>query len=181
VQALIGHGGDDVAALDLDLGAHLFQRLEMQIDRAGADGAAAGQRHLGFAAAGQQRAQHQHRGAHLAHQIIGGRGVGDGLGVELEHAARMPPVGGLAVQDHLDTVLSQQVGHGGDVGQMRQIGEIERLVGQQAGRHQRQRRVLGATDGDGALERRTADDSDLIHGYSDLKNYRRGRVTPVWD
>ena len=38
-----------------------------------------------------------------------------------------------------------------DVGELRQVGEDQRLVGQQARGHQRQRRVLGAADRDLAL------------------------------
>ena len=38
--------GDDIAAVDLDLGAELLQRHDEQVDRPRADGAAARQRHL---------------------------------------------------------------------------------------------------------------------------------------
>ena len=44
----------------------------MQIHRAGPDGAAAGHGYAGFAEPGQQRAEHEHRGAHGFDQFIGG-------------------------------------------------------------------------------------------------------------
>ena len=43
--------GDHIAALDGDLGAELLHGQEMHVDGPRADGAAAGQRHLGLAAA----------------------------------------------------------------------------------------------------------------------------------
>src|SRR3546814_6548950 len=68
-----------------------------------------------------------------------------------------------AVQMQRDAELTQQIGHGRDVGEMRQIGETQRLVGEQRRRHQRQRRILCAADHDFAVERRAAADPDLVH------------------
>jgi len=45
-------------------------------------------------------------------------------------------------------VLHQQVRHRRDVGEVREVGENQRLCRQQARRHQRQRRVLGAANRD---------------------------------
>ena len=53
-----------IAAVDIDLGAELFQAHEMQIDRPRADGAAAGQRDLGLSHAGDQRPEHPEAGPH---------------------------------------------------------------------------------------------------------------------
>ena len=58
----------------------------MEIDRAGADGAAAGQRDPRLAHARDQRAEHEDRGAHLAHDVVGRLGVGD-RAAERERAA----------------------------------------------------------------------------------------------
>ena len=69
-QAARGLGVDE-AALDFDLGAELRQPLQVQVDRAAADGAAAGQRHERLAAAREQRPEHEHACAHLAHELIG--------------------------------------------------------------------------------------------------------------
>ena len=68
--------GDDIAIFQRDGGAQRFQRLQVQIDRPGADGAAAGERDLGLAMAGQQRRQHLEAGAHFAHHVVGGEGGG---------------------------------------------------------------------------------------------------------
>jgi hypothetical protein len=69
--------GVDIAFVQIDLGAQRFQRLQVQVDGARADGAAAGQTHLGLAGAGDQRAQHVERGPHLADQVIGREAAGD--------------------------------------------------------------------------------------------------------
>src|ERR1700704_1031066 len=44
-QPILG-AGDDVSAIDLDLGAEIFERHDQKVDRARTDGAAAGHRHL---------------------------------------------------------------------------------------------------------------------------------------
>ena len=61
----------DVAVLDVDVGAHGLQARHMDVDRARADGAAAGQRHIGRAEARHQRPEHQDRGAHGLDQLVG--------------------------------------------------------------------------------------------------------------
>ena len=61
----------DVAVLEVDLGAHRLQALDVLVDRAQADRAAAGQRHARLAAARDQRPQHQDRGAHRLHELVG--------------------------------------------------------------------------------------------------------------
>jgi hypothetical protein len=63
--------GDDVAVLDRDVGAERLQALDVLVDRPGADGAAARQRHPRLAEAGDQRPEHQDRGAHRLHQVVG--------------------------------------------------------------------------------------------------------------
>ena len=50
-----------------------------------------------------------------------------------------------------------------DVGEPRHVVERQRLAGEQAGDHQGQRRILGAADRYGALERLTADNADPVH------------------
>ncbi|KAG1433795.1 hypothetical protein G6F57_021917 [Rhizopus arrhizus] len=68
LQAL-GRGLDE-AVLDHDLGAQRLQALDVLVDRARTDRAAARQRHFRSAEAGQQRAQHQDRGAHGLDQLV---------------------------------------------------------------------------------------------------------------
>ena len=69
--------GVDVAGFQPDLGAERLQALEVQVDRPGADGAAAGEGDASLAGAGQERAQHQDRGPHLGDDVVGRLGVGD--------------------------------------------------------------------------------------------------------
>src|SRR3546814_1487620 len=76
--------GVDVALLQADFGAKLLEAVQVEVDRARADGAAARQRHLGLADARHQRPQHQHRGAHLAHQVVRRDDGLDGRGARSE-------------------------------------------------------------------------------------------------
>ncbi len=133
----------DVAAFQADHRAHLLQALQVQIDRTGADGTAAGQGDLRLAAAGEQRAEHQDGGAHLAHDVVRRLGMGD-RAAERQHASVL---GGAF---HGDAVLRQQAAHGGDVGKLRHVFQHQPVIGQHAGGHQRQGGVLGAADGDPA-------------------------------
>jgi hypothetical protein len=161
--------GDDVALAELDLRPELGQGLQMQVDRSGADGAAARQRHPRPSAAGQQRPQYQQAGAHLAHQVVGRRGVADLAGDEVHQPAAVAVgAGEQAARRRLQVdrraVLAQQARHRPDVGQVRQVAQAEAVFGQQAGRHQRQRRVLRPTDRDYAVEGSAPADADSVHG-----------------
>ena len=75
----LGALATNIAGFDLDLRAELLHRHDMQIDRPRADGAAAGQRHLGLAAAGEQRPQHPEARPHLGDEFIRRRRIGDGV------------------------------------------------------------------------------------------------------
>ena len=135
----------------------------MEIDRPCADRAAPGQRHLCPAIARHQRPQHQNGSPHLAHEIVGRARLGDLPSRQLEHAPVMPAVRGMAVEMDRHTELGQQIGHGGDVGHMRQITQPQGLIGQQAGRHQGKSRILGPADRYLALEAAAAADSNPVH------------------
>ena len=185
--------GDHIALVELDGGTELFHALQVQIDRARADGAAAGQRHIRVAATGQQRAEHPEAGAHLRDEIIVRVRAGDGPGGEAQGApaglvggvrpeTRKPPgllIGqgeaaldgggqgfpGAAGIEHfdLDAEFRQQAGQGGDVGEARHVGEDQRLVGQEARDHQRQGGVLGAGNGNFPVKRVAAGKPDPVH------------------
>jgi hypothetical protein len=131
--------GIDVTVLDADLGAHRLQALDVLVDRPGADGAAAGQRHLGLAAAGHQRAEHQDRGAHGLDQFIGGDRIVQARGIQADAVA-------FALDLHAH--LLQQFQHGADVVQFRDIAQDQGFGTEQRGAEDRQRGVLGAGDGD---------------------------------
>ena len=62
----------DVAVFDNDFGAELFERLDVQINRARADGTTAGKRNAGVAETRDERAEREHRGAHRLDQFVGG-------------------------------------------------------------------------------------------------------------
>jgi hypothetical protein len=117
----------------------------------------------GLALARQQHAQHQHRGAHLAHQVIGRRGRGDLAGTQGQFAASSDRPRLSVLQGQLDPVLGQQAAQRGDVGQLRQVGQGQGVVGQQGRGHQRQGGVLRPADVDLALERAPAAYPDPVH------------------
>ena len=81
-EAALGRLGDDIALVDIDLGAELLEAEEEEIDRARADGAAAGQRDAGLVAAGEQRPDDPEAGAHLGDELVGRGGVDDVGGME---------------------------------------------------------------------------------------------------
>ena len=62
--------GADITVFNLDISAHRFQTLDVQVHRPGANGAAARQRYLSLTETGQQWPQHQDRGSHGAHQFV---------------------------------------------------------------------------------------------------------------
>jgi len=130
----------------------------MQVHRSRADGAAARQADLGVPGARDQRAQHIERRAHLPNLVIWGVGADDLRRVQ----PRLRP-GGTGRFDDLGAQTAQQFAQKARVGQARHVGEDERLVGEQSGRHQFEGRILGAADGDLSLQRRAADDGDLVH------------------
>ena len=142
--------GVDVAVLDADLGAHRLQALDVQIDRARADGAAAGQGHARLAEARQQRPQHQDGGAHGFHQFVGRFLVRDGFAAEGDVV--------LVVERDAHAHVAEQRQHGADVLEVRHVGQPQRLGGEQAGGQDRQRGVLGAGNAHLAVKRVAAVD-----------------------
>jgi hypothetical protein len=64
-QSAFWRAGDDIAFIDIDLGAERLQTIKKEIHRARADGAATGQRYAGFMAAGQQGPDNPEAGAHF--------------------------------------------------------------------------------------------------------------------
>ncbi len=161
----------DVAALDADLRAHGLEAAQVQVHRPRADGAAAGQRDLGVAEAGQQRPQHQDRGAHRLDQLIGRIAVLHLGAIELDRH--------LLAHHRLHAHVAEQLQGGGDVLQVRQVADGHRLVGQQGGAEDRQGGVLGAADPDLAVDRPAAGDDQLVHGASRLRRRRSPARRPT--
>jgi hypothetical protein len=165
-QSFLG-AGDDVSAIDLDLGAEIFERHDQKIDRARTDGAAAGHRHLRLAHARDQRRDHPEARAHARDQFIGRRGVDDVGGGNVQ---RLPVVlgftGPLAAHHDIDAVIAEDALKLADIGEARDIVENERLIGEQARDHQRQGGVLGARDRDGSVELLPTGDANAVHAQS---------------
>ncbi|MNY03740.1 hypothetical protein D3C86_1363760 [compost metagenome] len=155
----LGRVGGDVALFQLDLRAHGRQGHQVQVHRTRANRAAARQRDLGLARAGQQRPQDVERGPHLANQIIGGEGRGQFGRVEQGLLA----VSAVALR-HLDAELLQQLAEESGVRQTRHIGQQQGLIRQDRSRHQLDGRILGAADLDLAVQAVAAVDDDAVHG-----------------
>src|SRR5262249_29699175 len=103
--------GNDVTSGEVDLGAELLHRLDMQIDRTCADGAATWQRHLGPAATCNEGCEHPEARAHARHHLIGSGGIDDLCGAESEglsvaRALARP----LAGDSHIDAVIAENAG-----------------------------------------------------------------------
>src|SRR5690606_29069726 len=128
----------------------------------------------GLAAAGEQRAEHDDGGAQPLDQLVAGLGV-DLVGhVDDELAGPQGAAG---------TDVPEDVRHPLDVGDGRDVGDAVTARGQQRGGHQLEHRVLGAADGDGALQRSRGTDGDGwtggLHGgqYAPHEGRRGGTAT----
>jgi hypothetical protein len=129
----------------------------MEVDGAGANGTAAGQRNGRVARAGDQRAQHVETGAHFPHLFIG-RDRAFQLGrVEVAGRLALRPV-------DFDAQCFQQLRQETGVREARHIGQRDRLVGEQARDHELQGRVLGAGNANTAVQLSAANDVQSIHG-----------------
>jgi hypothetical protein len=156
--------------LERDLGAHRGEALEVLVDRAGADRAAAGQRHAAVAVARDQRPEDEHAGAHRLDQLV--RRLVVALAAR-RLRRRLDPaqvLGRLGVD--LAAEVAQQLAHRRDVLQPRDVAEGRGARGQERRGQQGERGVLGAADLDLPGEARASFDDDLVHDF-------RGGVTTV--
>jgi len=71
--------------------------------------------------------------------------------------------GPLSHRSDIDAVIAENTLQLGDVGEPRNVVEDQRLFGQEARDHQRQRRIFRTRDGNGAVELVAADDANAIH------------------
>jgi len=110
---------------DVNLSAHGLHALDVLVHRPRADGAAAGQRHRGFAKARQQWPQSQHRGAHGFDQFIGRFGRTQGASVKRDGAGRARAA--LGAHAH----VADQLEHGGHVLQAGHVLQRHAVGGQQ--------------------------------------------------
>ena len=137
--------------------AELFERLNVQIDRPRADGAAAGQGNARVAEARDERAERQNRGAHRFHQFVGRFGVRNGFGLNGEFAGRNVRA------FHAAAHVREKLGHGDDVAHVRNIFESDGFAGEQRRGHRRQRGIFRAADSDCAFELASALNFESIH------------------
>ena len=153
--------GFDVAVILRDFRAELFESFDVQIDGAGADGAAAGERDAGAAAAGDQRSKDQGGGAHGLDQFVGRFGLGE-IGAVNGGAV----VGASVAKFDFGAHGGQQVARGLNVADLGNVFEDDGLIGEQGGGHAGQRGIFGSADADGAEQRLSAADYELVHGVS---------------
>ncbi len=158
-QALLG---DQVGALRvlLDGGAELAQHLEVEVDRAAADVAAAQARDEGVAEAVQQRAAEQDRDPRGAGVRVDVRHVGalDVRGVEDQLAVLVTGAHGHAVQ------LKQPADHL-DVADVRDVAQSAGALAEEGGDHGLGDQVLRTADADLAFERVSAVDQQDVVGH----------------
>ena len=148
--------GANVTALDGDVGTHRLQPRDVNVHRPRTDGAAARQRYVSAPVARHQGTQHQDRGAHGLHQIVGCEALLDGRSVHLDAHALVDGDGGAHPPEQLD--------RRGHVLQMRHVSDHHRVLGEQRCGENRQGGVLGPGNPHLTFERHTALDLQLIHG-----------------
>ena len=154
-QAAFRRLGLDIAAFHVDLRAHGFETTDVQVDRTRTNGATARQCHFSLTKARDQRAEHEDRGAHGFHQLVG---CNQGL-----DAARVDFDAELLVDYRLNAHATEQLDHGGDVVQVRQVAHGHRAIGQQGGSQNRQGGVFRPGNADFAIKTNAASNNQFIH------------------
>ena len=146
----------DVAVLELDARPHRLEPLEVLIDRARADRAAARQRHARAAVARDQRPEHQHRRAHGLDQLVGRLVVVDRRRVDARDAPALVFEAGAQARE--------QPPHRAHVAQPGDVAVAGGAARQQRRRQDGQRGVLGTRDAHLAVQAGAATDDDLLQG-----------------
>ena len=167
--------GQHVAILEGNRRAEGLHGFEVQINRAGADGAAAGQRHLRAAFAGEDGAEHEDRSAHGAHEVVRCGDVVDGFAGQRQLAGVVAGctgikqrAGGGIAQAERRAVLHQQLGHRRDIGEVRYVIERDFLAREERRAHQRQGGILRAADRDIAIKRAAAGNEQFVHRFGGI-------------
>ena len=144
---LLGVDGDH-AVVHAVVCAQCAEHLEVLVDRAGAQIAAAGHGHLCLAEAGEQCAQEVIAGAHLAGQVVGDVGAGQVGGVDL--------VGVLVQHPHLRAQHAQDLQAHRHIADVRQILDDADGCRQDRSGQDAHSRILRAGDDDFAVQGLTA-------------------------
>ena len=143
------------AALDLDARAEPLQRVDVRIEPAPADHVAARRRHACAAESRQQRAGEQERRSDPLGENRVDLGRRQPTRIDA-HLVRPGPLGARASG-------TQQLEHRLDVADARDVGERDRLAGEQARGEDRQRAVLVPGSANAAVERvSTLDDESVL-------------------
>ena len=143
----------NVAVGELDDRAKGLHRTDMEINRPGADGAAARKRHARLTVTRQQRPEHKDRGAHLADKVIGSVEIG-GAAPDHQHVARSPDIHAMIAKKDL---------HRSCIDKVRNVSKPQCAVGDESCRNQGQRRVFRPADHDLALQRHAAFNPQTVH------------------
>ena len=148
----------------------------MKVNRPRADGAAAGQRDLGFAAARQKGPKHPEAGPHFGNQVVRGGGVDNALGRNAQgFAGRGALPRALARNRDVNPVVLQDPLQAKRIHQARNIAQRQRFGGEQRRDHQGQGGVFGARDIDGAVQFVAAANTDTIHSTRSLQKNQQSR------
>ena len=145
----------DIAVLDVDIGAQRGQALDMLVDRALPDRAAAWQAHARLAKARDQRPEHQDRRAHGLDELVRRLECAELIGGDGDAVVR--------VAHGAHAHVAQQLERGGDVVEPGHVGQAQGIRSEQSRAEDRQRGVLRAGDADLAAQRRAAHDTQLVH------------------
>ncbi len=165
-----GRPGHKDARLDIHHGSELGQTADMHVQSAAADRVPAGQGHPSFAAAGDQRAQHDDGRPDPADHIAVGRRTGPYRHVDRQRAAREIPLDGHSER-------SQHIGHDRDIKNVGHSTKSRPTMGQQARGHQLEHGVLRPRDIDLADKPRPAPDHEAFHG---TRCYGLGTRPSAW-
>ncbi|MNF83690.1 hypothetical protein D3C84_660170 [compost metagenome] len=169
-QATFRRLGLDVAAFDVDNRAHGFEATDVQVDRTRTDGATARQCDFGFTETGNHRAQYQDRRTHGFNQFVRCDQGLDGARVDFD--------GEFLVDHRLDAHATEQLDHGGDVVQVRQVANGHRAIAQQGGGQDRQGGVFCAGNADLAIKTSATGNNQFIHKNLDALGLRCARPRP---
>ena len=151
-------GGVDKAALHGHLGTHGGEALDMLVDGADAEVAAAGHGHGGLPKPAQQRAQQVVAGPDAAGQIVGRAGAVDGMAVDFHRVTvQYADAGAQLLQN------GEEQGHVADLGDVLDAADA---VHQQSGGDDGDGGVFRAADGHFAKQRTAAVDNVFVQGSS---------------
>ena len=135
--------------------AESAERVQVRVEAAAADHVPARRGHLGAAEAGQQRPRDEERGADPVRDL--------GVDLRLAHVRRAEGDDVLVAPVDAHAEPAQELEHRLHVADARDVAEDDLLLGQEACRKRRQRRVLVTRRHDRARQRLTPLDDELLH------------------